>query len=171
MKRTGLLLCLMLMVTPLTGCNTEPIEILPAVTSESETIECTVDGFYDTSEEKHHTSYNVGYGHAGGKSGYAIVPNSYNTVETKRYVYLKNNNGSVASFEISADCEAALARLEGKNITLTYTTTENVVFTSRVYKWNDFELKYSALVESANDVVTTAEQESTNESMAESDTD
>lgn len=162
MKRTEIILCLtLLMAMVLTGCG-ETVELFPEITvSETQTIECTVDGFYEANESKQHTSYNVGYGNVGGKSGYAVTPSHYTSVETLHYVYLKNENGDVASFKISADCSAALAKLEGKSITLTYEKHENKLFTDEYYEWNGFRLTYSALVEANenNDAVTTAEQE------------
>lgn len=161
MKRTEIILCLtLLMAMVLTGCG-EAVELFPDTSvPETQTIECTVDGFYETNESKQHTSYDVGYGNVGGKSGYAVTPNYYTSVETQHYVYLKNENGDVASFKISADCSAALARLEGESITLTYEKHENKLFTDEYYSWNGFKLTYSALVEAGenNDVVTTAGQ-------------
>ncbi len=154
-KRTGAWLSLILSATVFTGCGAEPVEILPSVTSETATIECTVDSFYDVTETKRHVSYNVGYGYMNGTPGYALVPGEYESAEEKHYVYLKDSYGNTASFEISADCMAALIKQEGRNITVTYTSTENVLFTKSGYEWNGFTLEYSALVETE----TTTEQE------------
>ena len=146
MKRMGILFCLMLAVMIFTGCG-EAVEILPEEVVDTQTIECTVIDFYETSVTTHDRNY---YGN--------IYGYEQTNVNVQHYVYLKDNDGDVASFEITADCAAALNALKGKEITLEYEKRKGKLYTRGIYKWNDFELEYSSLVETS-DTVTTDEQE------------
>lgn len=160
MKRMGILLCLMLAVMMFTGCG-EAVEILPEEVVDTQTVECTVIDFYETSVTTHNRNYygygQYGYGQTGNHYG-NIYGYEQTNVNVQHYVYLKDNDGDVASFEITADCAAALNALKGKEITLEYEKRKGKLYTRRCYKWNDFELEYSSLVE-AGDTVTTDEQE------------
>lgn len=156
MKRMGILLCLMLAVMMLTGCG-EAVEILPEEVVDTQTVKCTVVDFYETSVTTRHRNYGsiyrYGQNHYGG-----IYEYGQTEVNVQHYVYLKDNDGDVASFEITAECAAALNALKGKEITLEYEKRKGKLYTRDSYKWNDFELEYSSLVETG-DTVTTDEQE------------
>lgn len=156
MKRMGIILCLMLAVMMLTGCG-EAVEILPEEVVDTQTVECTVVDFYETSVTTRHRNYGSIYGYGQNHYG-GIYEYGQTEVNVQHYVYLKDNDGDVASFKTTAECAATLNALKGKEITLEYEKRKGKLYTRGIYKWNDFELEYSSLVETG-DTVTTDEQE------------
>ena len=113
----------------------------PPTPTGTEQVEYTIDGYFDTTETV--SKSGASYGYTGGQFTYFISPNRQSTTEAKHYIYLKDEDGVIHTFEIPTDALAMLARKNGETITVTKTTLTHQVYGEEItYDWNGFTLTY-----------------------------